>query len=187
MDADVTDAKRTQEVVDKAVEEFGSVDILIANAGIGWPGPTEDFPYEDYKKIVDIDLNGVFLYDQLVIRQMLKQEDGGTIVNCASMYGTVGAATSVAYTAAKGGVVNMTRSLGLEYAQKNIRVNTMCPGFIDTPILEEDAKAPLVQATPMARLGKAEEIAQGMLFLASDDSSFMTGQSLVIDGGYTAQ
>lgn len=120
------------------------------------------------------------------IREMLKI-GGGTIVNTASMYGWVGSPGSAAYNAAKGGVVNLTRSLALEYAEQNIRVNSLCPGFIDTPIIPEESKQALSAATPMKRLGQAEEMAKAVLFLASDDSSYMTGNSLIIDGGYTAQ
>lgn len=112
---------------------------------------------------------------------------GGTIVNTASMYGWVGSPGSAAYNAAKGGVVNLTRSLALEYAEQNIRINALCPGFIDTPIIPEESKQALAVATPMKRLGKAEEMAKAVLFMASDDSSFMTGNSLIVDGGYTAQ
>ena len=117
---------------------------------------------------------------------MLKS-GGGTIVNTASMYGWVGSPGSAAYNAAKGGVLNLTRSLALEYATKNIRVNSLAPGFIDTPIIPEESKKELASITPMQRLGKAEEMAKAVLFMASDDSSFMTGNTLTVDGGYTAQ
>ena len=112
---------------------------------------------------------------------------GGTIVNTASMYGWVGSPGSAAYNAAKGGVINLTRSLALEYAEQNIRINSLCPGFIDTPIIPEESKQALAAITPMKRLGKAEEMAKAVLFMASDDSTFMTGNSLTVDGGYTAQ
>lgn len=112
---------------------------------------------------------------------------GGAIVNTASMYGWVGSPGSAAYNAAKGGVINLTRSLALEYAEQNIRINSLCPGFIDTPIIPEESKQALAQLTPMKRLGQAEEMARAVLFMACDDSSFMTGNSLTVDGGYTAQ
>ncbi len=108
-------------------------------------------------------------------------------VNTASMYGWIGAPGSAAYNAAKGGVINLTRSLGVEYAAKNIRVNALCPGFIDTPTIPEDQKKTLSEITPMGRLGQSEEMAKAALFLASDDSSFMTGNTLTVDGGFTAQ
>ena len=103
------------------------------------------------------------------------------------MYGWVGSPGSAAYNAAKGGVINLTRSLGLEYAERHIRVNALCPGFIETPILGDTNREFLTNATPMKRLGTPEEMAKAALFLASDDSSFMTGNSLIVDGGYTAQ
>jgi NAD(P)-dependent dehydrogenase (short-subunit alcohol dehydrogenase family) len=108
-------------------------------------------------------------------------------VNTASMYGWVGSPGSAAYNAAKGGVINLTRSLALEYAGQNIRVNALCPGFIDTPIIPEEMKQALAEITPLKRLGKAEEMAKAVLFMASDDSTFMTGNTLTVDGGYTAQ
>ncbi len=103
------------------------------------------------------------------------------------MYGWIGAAGSAAYNAAKGGVINLTRSLGVEYASENIRVNALCPGFIDTPIIHEEMKQSLSDVTPIGRLGTSEEMAKAALFLASDDSSFMTANTLTVDGGFTAQ
>ncbi len=185
--ADVTDREQAQEIFDHTVGKFGSVDVLFNNAGVGWTGPTHEYSYEDYRKVVEVDLDAVFSYSQFAIRQMLKQEKGGVIVNTASMYGWVGAAQSAAYNAAKGGVINLTRSLGVEYAQDNIRVNALAPGYIDTPIIDDSLKEDLAATTPMGRLGKSEEIAKAALFLASDDSSYMTGNSLIVDGGYTAQ
>lgn len=135
---------------------------------------------------VNVDLDGVFLIARESIREMLKT-GGGAIVNTASMYGWVGSPGSAAYNAAKGGVINLTRSLALEYAEQNIRINALCPGFIDTPIIPGESKQALAAATPLKRFGQAEEMAKAVLFLASDDSSYMTGSSLIVDGGYTAQ
>lgn len=185
--ADVTSEEDAENVFSKTMEKFGAVNVLFNNAGIGASKPTHEISYEEYRKTVNVDLDGVFLFAQNAIKQMLKQENGGVIVNTASMYGWIGAPGSAAYNAAKGGVVNLTRSLGVEYASENIRVNALCPGYIDTPIIPEEMKATLRQATPMGRLGLSEEMAKGALFLASDDSSFMTGQSLIVDGGFTAQ
>ena len=131
-------------------------------------------------------MDAVFLFSQAAIKEFLKSGKG-VIVNTASMYGWVGSPGSAAYNAAKGGVINLTRSLGLEYAERNIRVNALCPGFIETPILGETDREFLSNATPMKRLGTSEEMAKAVLYLASDDSSFMTGNSLILDGGYTAQ
>lgn len=185
--ADVTSEEDAKNVFSKAVEKHGQIDVLFNNAGIGASKPTHEVSFEEYRKTVNVDLDGVFLFAQNAIKQMRNQPNGGVIVNTASMYGWIGAPGSAAYNAAKGGVVNLTRSLGVEYASENIRVNALCPGYIDTPIIPEEMKAPLRQATPMGRLGLSEEMPKAALFLASDDSSFMTGQSLIVDGGFTAQ
>lgn len=184
--ADVTSEEDVKNIYNVVLDTFGKVDILFNNAGIGAVKPTEELTYAEWRRTVEVDLDGVFLVAQGAIKEFLKS-GGGVIVNTASMYGWVGAPGSAAYNAAKAGVINFTRSIGLEYATRNIRVNALCPGFIDTPILGETDREFLTNATPMKRLGKAEEIAKAVLFLASDDSSFMTGNSLVVDGGYTAQ
>jgi len=165
---------------------FGKVDILFNNAGIGATKPTEELTYKEWRRTVEVDLDGVFLVAQAAIKEFLKA-GGGVIVNTASMYAWVGAPGNAAYNAAKAGVLNLTRSLGLEFADRNIRVNALCPGYIDTPILGETDREILTNTTPMKRLGKSEELAKAVLFMASDDSSFMTGNALVVDGGYTAQ
>lgn len=184
--ADITDEAQVQNVYAQATEKYGQIDIVFNNAGIGKVTPTHELSYDEWRKTVNVDLDGVFLVAREAIRAFQKN-GGGVIVNTASMYGWVGSPGSAAYNAAKGGVVNLTRSLGLEYADQNIRVNALCPGFIDTPIIPEESKDILKEMTPMKRLGQSEEMAKAVLFLASDDSSFMTGSSLVVDGGYTAQ
>ncbi|MED1607889.1 SDR family NAD(P)-dependent oxidoreductase [Cytobacillus kochii] len=184
--ADVTSEVEVKNIFTTALDTFGKVDILFNNAGIGAVKPTEELSYAEWRKTVEVDLDGVFLVAQAAIKEFLKT-GSGVIVNTASMYGWVGSPGSAAYNAAKAGVVNLTRSLGLEYAARNIRVNALCPGFIDTPILGEADRQGLTASTPMNRLGKPEEMAKAVLFMASDDSSFMTGNSLIIDGGYTAQ
>lgn len=184
--ADVTSEEDVKNIYDTALSTFGKVDILFNNAGIGAVKPTEELTYAEWRKTVEVDLDGVFLVAQAAIKEFLKA-GGGVIVNTASMYGWVGSPGSAAYNAAKAGVINLTRSLGLEFAERNIRVNALCPGFIETPILGETDREFLSNATPMKRLGKAEEMAKAVLFMASDDSTFMTGNSLVVDGGYTAQ
>ncbi len=184
--ADVTNEEQVANVFEKAKEAYGQVDVVFNNAGIGKVTPTHEVSYDEWRKTVAVDLDGVFLVAREAIRSF-QQTGGGVIVNTASMYGWVGSPGSAAYNAAKGGVVNFTRSIGLEYAEHNIRVNALCPGFIDTPIIPEESKDILKHMTPMKRLGQSEEMAKAVLFLASDDSSFMTGASLVVDGGYTAQ
>ena len=128
--------------------------------------PSDELEYAEWRNTVNVDLDGVFLVAREAIREMLKS-GGGSIVNTASMYGWVGSPGSAAYNAAKGGVINLTRSLALEYAEQNIRVNALCPGFIDTPIIPEESKQALASMTPMKRLGQAEEMAKAVLFMAS--------------------
>ncbi|WP_277585052.1 SDR family NAD(P)-dependent oxidoreductase [Psychrobacillus antarcticus] len=184
--ADVASEEDVANAYKATIDALGKVDILFNNAGIGAVKPTEELTFAEYRKTVSVDLDGTFLVAQSAIKEMLKT-GGGVIVNTASMYGWVGSPGSAAYNAAKGGVINLTRSLGLEYATRNIRVNALCPGYIDTPIIPEDYKQTLREVTPMGRLGTSEEMAKAVLFLASDDSSFMTGNTLTIDGGFTAQ
>lgn len=184
--ADVTNEEDVQKVFSTTKSTFGKVDILFNNAGIGAVKPTEELPFSEWRQTLSVDLDGVFLFAQAAIKEFL-QSGGGVIVNTASMYGVVGAIGTAAYNAAKAGVVNFTRSIALEYANRNIRVNAICPGFTDTPILGDVDRQSLIDSTPMKRLGKPEEIAKAVLFLASDDSSFMTGSALIVDGGYTAQ
>ncbi|MEK5207112.1 SDR family NAD(P)-dependent oxidoreductase [Psychrobacillus sp. FSL H8-0510] len=184
--ANITSEEEVQNIYKETIAAFGKVDIVFNNAGIGRVTPTEELEYAEWRNTVNVDLDGVFLVAREAIREMLKS-GGGTIVNTASMYGWVGSPGSAAYNAAKGGVINLTRSLALEYATKNIRVNALAPGFIDTPIIPEESKEVLKTMTPMQRLGQSEEMAKAVLFLASDDSSFMTGNVLTVDGGYTAQ
>jgi NAD(P)-dependent dehydrogenase (short-subunit alcohol dehydrogenase family) len=184
--ANITIEEEVQNIFKETLDTFGKVDIVFNNAGIGRVTPTEELSYDEWRNTVNVDLDGVFLVAREAIREMLKT-GGGTIVNTASMYGLVGSPGSAAYNAAKGGVINLTRSLALEYATRNIRVNALAPGFIDTPIIPEEIKSQLAAITPMQRLGKAEEMAKAVLFMASDDSSFMTGHAIVVDGGHTAQ
>ncbi|THE10628.1 SDR family oxidoreductase [Bacillus timonensis] len=184
--ANITSEEDVANIYKQTIEAFGKVDVVFNNAGIGRVQPSHELEYSEWRNTVNVDLDGVFLVAREAIREFLKA-DGGVIVNTASMYGWVGSPGSAAYNAAKGGVVNLTRSLALEYAEQNIRVNALCPGFIDTPIIPEESKEVLRSMTPLKRLGQAEEMAKAVLFLASDDSSFMTGNSLIVDGGYTAQ
>lgn len=184
--ANITNEEEVQNIFKETIATFGKVDVVFNNAGIGRVTPTENLEYAEWRNTVNVDLDGVFLVAREAIREMLKS-GGGTIVNTASMYGWVGSPGSAAYNAAKGGVINLTRSLALEYATRNIRVNALAPGFIDTPIIPEESKEVLKTMTPMQRLGESEEMAKAVLFMASDDSSFMTGNVLTVDGGYTAQ
>lgn len=186
---DVTSEEDIKNVVNQAVHTYGSLDVLFANAGIGDVTPAHELTYEAWKKLIDVNLNGVFLSNKYAIEQMLTQESGGSIINNASALGHVGQPNMTSYPAAKGGVVNMTRTLAITYAKKNIRVNSVCPGYVDTAIMkeaDEAARERLTSLHPIGRLGKPSEIAKTVTFLASDDASFVVGSSILVDGGYTA-
>lgn len=186
---DVTDSEAVQAMITQTVAQFGRLDVMFANAGIAADGPIDELEESAWQRTIDINLGGVYLCDKYAIQQLLKQ-GGGVIVNCGSIHSHVGKRGVTAYAAAKGGVKLLTQTLGIEYGAKGIRVNAVCPGYIDTPLLNhipDDAKEKLVALHPMGRLGRAEEVANAVLFLASDEASFVTGSSLMVDGGYTAQ
>ena len=186
---DVTDSEAVQAMIAQTLAQFGRLDVMFANAGIAADGPIDELEESAWQRTIDINLSGVYLCDKYAIQQFLKQ-GGGVIVNCGSIHSHVGKRGVTAYAAAKGGVKLLTQTLGIEYGAKGIRVNAVCPGYIDTPLLShipDDAKEKLVALHPMGRLGRAEEVANAVLFLASDEASFVTGSSLMVDGGYTAQ
>ena len=188
-----TDVSKEQDIsnlIDETVNTFGKVDIMFANAGIGDVTPAHELTIDKWQQMIDINLTGVFLSNKLAIQQMLKQGTGGAIINNASILGHVGQSGVTSYTAAKGGVVNMTRTIAITYATQGIRVNAVCPGYIETPLLSDlppEVKQQLVNAHPIGRLGDPDEVAKAVLFLASDDASFIVGANLLVDGGYTAQ
>ncbi len=190
---DVSNAAQVEAMISATDEEFGALHVMYNNAGI-FPsddgGPT-DTPEPTWDRVMEVNLKGVWLGCKYGIPLMLRS-GGGSIVNVASFVALMGAATSqIAYTASKGGVLSMTREIAVEYARQGIRANSLCPGPIDTPLLAEllsdpERKARRMVHVPMGRLGLAEELAKAALFLACDDSSFMTGAQLVVDGGITA-
>jgi len=185
---DVTDTAQVDRLFADTVAELGSVEAVFNNAGIGGICPTDELDDEEYLKVIDINLNGVFRVARAALRVMYRQ-GGGSIVNCASILGVFGQSQTAAYTAAKGGVVNMTRTLAIEAAPKGVRVNAIGPGYIDTPLLEaldDDMLQGLIGLHPIGRLGRPAEIANAFLFLASDEASFVTGAHLLVDGGFTA-
>ena len=190
---DVSDEESVKAAVAHAVDTFGGLHVLYNNAGVmlGDDDGPENTPMSTYERTMDINVKGVLLFCRHSIPAML-QSGGGSIVNVASFVAHMGAATpQIAYTASKGAVLAMTREIAVMYARRGIRANSLCPGPIMTPLLakflSDDAKRNrrLVHI-PMGRFGEPTEIANGALFLASDESSWMTGQSLVIDGGITA-
>lgn len=188
--ADVTIARDTEWLVQETVRTYGKLDILFNNAGIAMRLPVAELPEADWHRCLAVNLTGVYLCAKAAIPEMQKN-DGGSIINMSSIYGIVGADVRAAYVASKGGVTNLTRGMALDYAKDNIRVNCICPGFVETPLVAGVVKTPeeyqkLADKHPMRRLGKPEEIAYGALYLASDESAFVTGIALPIDGGYTA-
>jgi len=194
---DVTVADDVKRMIKTAVDKYGKLDIINNNAGIvEKQAPTHEVEEADWDKCINIDLKGVFLGMKYAIPEMLKI-GGGVIINSASVFGLVAFPGLPAYSASKGGVVQLTRAAALEYATRNIRVNVMCAGTIWTEMMEksalettgtvEEAKEQSVRYfSPIGRVGMPEDVAQLALFLASDDSSFITGAALVIDGGFSA-
>jgi NAD(P)-dependent dehydrogenase (short-subunit alcohol dehydrogenase family) len=190
---DVSDDAQVAAMVAFAQQTFGGLHVLYNNAGI-FPaddGGVTETPEPTWDRVMDVNLKGVWLGCKHGIPAMLAS-GGGSIVNVASFVALMGAATAqIAYTSSKGGVLAMTREIAVEYARQGIRANALCPGPIETPLLAElmsdpDRKARRMVHIPMGRLGRSEELAKAALFLASDESSFMTGASLVVDGGITA-
>ena len=187
---DVADAASVRALVERCVARFGRLDVLFNNAGIGGSfAPLAECTEDNFDRIVAVNLKGVFLGMKFGIPALV-QSGGGAIINTASVAGLTAARGYPAYSASKGGVIQLTKVAALEYAARHIRVNCICPGGVDTPILEmvpPAHRAVVARTNPMARLGRPEEIAQMALFLASDDASFATGGVFVIDGGSSAQ
>lgn len=193
---DVTMSADVRRMVREAKKRLGRIDVLFNNAGILVEGTIEQVSEEDFDRIMAVNVKGVFLMSKEVIPIMLKQKKG-VIVNNASCSGLVGDRNAVAYNTSKGAVVLMTKCLALDYALKNIRVNCVCPGEIDTPMFRQEAKArglpveeyrkQLCEYHPIGRLGRPEEVADAVLFLASDEAGFITGTAFSVDGGYTCQ
>jgi NAD(P)-dependent dehydrogenase (short-subunit alcohol dehydrogenase family) len=185
---DVSNPNEWTEVVRHAVQTYGRLDILVNNAGIALRAGLVDTTVADWDRLMDINLKGVFLGMQHAIPAML-ESGGGSVINISSTSGIVGFPGGTAYHSAKGGVRLLTKATAAEYAKQGIRVNSIHPGIIETPMTDNMAEARtalLLDRTPMGRKGRPIEIAYGALFLASDESSFMTGAELVIDGGMTA-
>jgi NAD(P)-dependent dehydrogenase (short-subunit alcohol dehydrogenase family) len=194
IECDVSVFKQVHIAIEKTVSAFGTLDVALNNAGIGGKSyKVGEMPEEEWLKVIGIDLNGVFNCMRHELAQMAKQKSG-VIVNMSSVMGKVGIATSSHYVAAKHAVIGLTETAALEYATEGIRINALCPGFIDTPLLTKiginrhpDARQHIIDLHPMKRLGKPEEIAKGFIFLACDDSSFVSGTALEIDGGFLAE
>ncbi|MCF1421855.1 SDR family NAD(P)-dependent oxidoreductase [Mangrovimonas futianensis] len=188
--ADSSKAEDNERIVKEIVAAYGRLDVACNNAGIGGQvAITGEYAIDAWDKVIALNLNGVFYACRYQLVQMEKN-GGGSIVNMASIHGTVAAPMSPAYTASKHGVVGLTKNIAAEYGQKNIRCNAVGPGYIATPLLDEnldeETKAFIASKASMNRLGKAEEIAELVVFLNSDKSSFTTGGYFIADGGYTA-
>ena len=188
---DVTDENQWNEAVAATVRRFGKLDILINNAGIFRTSAVEETSSTEWDQVMDINAKGVFLGAKAAIPAM-REAGGGSIINLSSVAGLVGAAYSSAYSASKGAVRLFTKSTAIQYATDGVRCNSIHPGVIQTDMTKEaiadsQFKAQRLDPTPLARLGQPEDVAYGALYLASDESSFVTGAELVIDGGWTAQ
>lgn len=193
IECDVSVFLQVQAAIEKVVSTFGALDVALNSAGIGGePNKIGDMTEQAWLDSIGINLNGVFNCMRHELAQMARQKSG-VIVNMSSILGKVGFATLAHYVAAKHGVIGLTQTAALEYANEGIRVNAICPGFIDTPMIAKssigkhaDVKQHIVVLHPMKRMGKPEEIVNGFIFLACDDSSFVTGTTLEIDGGFLA-
>jgi NAD(P)-dependent dehydrogenase (short-subunit alcohol dehydrogenase family) len=196
--ADVTQAAEVEAMIGKAVETYGRLDCAYNNAGISGVGiagdqrmPTAEYPEERWHQVIAINLTGVWLCMKYEIQQMLRQ-GGGAIVNTASVAGLAGLPTSSAYVASKHGVVGITKTAALEYARQGIRINCVCPGYIQTPMTapgmrDPDRMALMIANEPIGRMGNPQEVAESVVWLCCDAASFVTGHTMTVDGGYMAQ
>ena len=186
---DVVDVDSINAFVDKATSGMGGIDILVNNAGFNKIMPALDVTEEDYDYIVDVNLNNVFFFSTAVARTMIDRGNGGRIINISSQVGLVGGPLRAVYTGAKGGVCNITKSLAAEWAEHGITVNAVAPTMTRTPLAEKAMENPGFKAQVakilMGRLAEPEEIASGVIYLASDEAAMVTGHTLVVDGGYT--
>ncbi len=188
---DITNTANIENIVDKTVEAFGSVDVLVNNAGSAITKPSADLTEEDWDKVLNLDLKAVFFTSQIAGRRMIAQKSG-KIINISSVLGLVGEKQVLPYCCAKGGVLQMTKALALEWARYNIQVNAICPGYIYTDfnraeLDNEKISAKLLSKITMRRFGETHEVADAAVFLASDASNYMTGQPMIIDGGWCAE
>ncbi|GAA5520216.1 SDR family oxidoreductase [Aliifodinibius salicampi] len=191
--ADISKEDDIRNMVKKAVEQFGRLDIACNNAGIaGESATTGEYSIEGWDKVLNVNLRGQFICMKYEIEAMIKN-GSGSIVNISSILGHVGFAEAPAYVASKHGLLGLTKTAAIEYASQGIRINAVCPGFIETPMLEdagittvEETKQYIISLHPAGRLGKPREVADAIVWLASDEASFVTGHPLLVDGGYVA-
>ena len=188
---DVTDSVSLKSLVEKVVAKYQHIDILVANAGVAEKkAPVSELDEDNWQKVINIDLTGVVLSNKYIVQQMEKQTSGGSVINMSSILGVVGGAKSQAYSAAKAGVANYTKSQAVTYAAQGIRFNAVAPGYVNTPLLKtlpKETTDSMVGKMPIGRLAEPDEIANVVAFLASDEASIVTGALINADGGYTAQ
>lgn len=190
----VTNSADVKAALARTIETFGRLDFAFNNAGIEpkKPAPTADYDVDEWNQIIDVNLRGVFVCMKHEIPLILKQ-GGGAIVNTSSGAGVIGIKGSPAYTAAKHGLLGLTKAAALDYAAQNIRINAVCPGYIDTPMMHRftggtsEGRAKVIGEEPVGRMGKPEEIAAAVVWLCSEAAAFMVGHAMVIDGGQTIQ
>jgi NAD(P)-dependent dehydrogenase (short-subunit alcohol dehydrogenase family) len=194
LEVDVTDEDQVRGAYDRTTEEYGRIDVLLNNAGVNLDEDASalETSLDTWQRVQDVNLRGVFLCCKHGIPHLL-ESGGGSVINTASFVAVMGAATSqISYTASKGAVVSLSRELGVEFARRGVRVNALCPGPVETPLLrtifsgDPEAEARRLVHIPMGRFAEPREIAQGALFLASDDSSYVTASTFLVDGGLTA-
>ncbi|QKQ98324.1 glucose 1-dehydrogenase [Candidatus Nanohaloarchaea archaeon] len=191
IETDVSDEESVKDTVYQAAEKYGKIDVLVNNAGIHIPGSAVDTDMEDWRKTLEVNLDGQYLCSKHVIDHMQQEDIEGDIVNIASIAGIVGYGQNAAYCASKGGVVELTREMALDYGDKGININSVSPGVIRTAMteemLEDDEQRQFIDSNTVSeRVGEPEDIANAVAFLASDESDFIVGENLVVDGGWTA-
>ena len=190
----VTDEAAVADLVATTVRDFGSLDISVNAAGITGGGPVHLVSLEDWNKVMTVNATGTFLVGKYTAGAMMNQPRGGSIINVASIEGVTGTEGGSSYSASKGAVVILTKNMAIDYGRRGVRVNAICPGFIDTPLMRATFESPGLSSVrdryrdehKLGRFGRPEEIAGAAFFLASEDSSFVTGHALVVDGGFTA-
>lgn len=192
IETDVSDESSVKDMVYQAAETYGSIEVLVNNAGVHHSKPVTEEEEEGWRNIIDVNLNGVYRCSKHVIHHMRQEGIEGAIVNIASIAGIVGFGGSAAYCASKGGVVQLTKEMALDYSSESINVNSVSPGVIRTAMTEdmlqdEDTRSFMEQNTVVPRLGKPSDIAAAVAYMASDEASFVTGENLVVDGGWTAK
>lgn len=191
IETDVSDEDSVKDMVYQAAESFGKIDVLVNNAGVHHSASVTDETVEGWDQVLEVNLRGAFLCSKHVIQHMLAEDIEGSIVNIGSIAGLVGYGDSAAYCASKGGIVELTREMALDYGEHGIRVNAVDPGVIRTAMTkdmleQEEVRQYMDQNTVLDKLGEPEDIANAVAFLASDESDFVTGENLVVDGGWTA-